>query len=51
MHPYQVRAILSAMMDGVLSTESLWLAPPAADMQTIAAQGHGGVPGRFEWQV
>ena len=28
-----------------------WLAPPAADMQTIAAQGHDGMPGRFEWQA
>ena len=27
------------------------LASPAADMQTTAAQGHGGMPGRFEWQT
>ena len=28
-----------------------WPAPPAANMQTIAAQGNGGMPRRFEWQV
>ena len=27
------------------------LASPAADMQTTAAQGQGGMPGRFEWQT
>ena len=30
---------------------SLWLPPPAAGMQTIVAQRHGGVPRRSEWQV
>ena len=28
-----------------------WLAPPATDMQSTAAQGHGGMPRRFEWQT
>ena len=29
----------------------LWLAPPAADMQTFAVQGHGSMPRRLEWWV
>ena len=28
-----------------------WLAPPAADTQTVTAQEYGGMPRRFEWQT